>query len=241
MIKFFKTIRRKILAEGKFRKYMLYAIGEIALVVIGILLALSINEWNQNIKNLEKTEIYLERIVADIALDTTTMKTYIESQKQQEQRFENYFKFIKQGNVTLEQLKDTLDRFQTFTGFVEFTSTTYDQLVASGNFELIDEDKRIAIINYYKFCNVFMERVASFENSMKNESVEASKYLDIESTDYEFFKAINQMPSVSFISQGLKHRHNRIGLGQKKWNLIKILNKTYMEVAQSTIQSLKHE
>jgi|TARA_R110000737_G_scaffold50895_2_gene71963 type II secretory pathway pseudopilin PulG len=68
MIKFFRKIRQKKLSEnlptgqaGKFSKYLLYAIGEIVLVVIGILIALSINNWNQNQKTRnQETQIYLE-------------------------------------------------------------------------------------------------------------------------------------------------------------------------------------
>jgi hypothetical protein len=46
MIKFFRKIRQKMLNNGQFGKYLLYAIGEIILVVIGILIALQINNWN---------------------------------------------------------------------------------------------------------------------------------------------------------------------------------------------------
>lgn len=55
MIKFFRKIRQKTLTENKFGKYLTYAIGEIILVVIGILIALSINNWNEirKYKNLE--------------------------------------------------------------------------------------------------------------------------------------------------------------------------------------------
>src|SRR6056297_2485873 len=48
MIKFFRKIRQKMLSENKFSKYLIYAIGEIILVVIGILIALQINNWNEN-------------------------------------------------------------------------------------------------------------------------------------------------------------------------------------------------
>jgi len=51
MIKFFRKIRQNLLSEGKTGKYFKYAIGEIVLVVIGILLALQINNWNE--KRLE--------------------------------------------------------------------------------------------------------------------------------------------------------------------------------------------
>ncbi|MDB9961166.1 DUF6090 family protein [Oceanihabitans sp.] len=47
MIKFFRKIRKRLLTENKFSKYLLYAIGEIILVVIGIMIALQVNNWNQ--------------------------------------------------------------------------------------------------------------------------------------------------------------------------------------------------
>ena len=53
MIKLFRNIRKSLLLENKTSKYLKYAIGEIILVVIGILIALSINNWNQQ-RILEK-------------------------------------------------------------------------------------------------------------------------------------------------------------------------------------------
>jgi len=55
MIKFFRKIRQNLLRENKTGKYFKYAIGEITLVVIGILIALQINNWNENI---EKQRFY---------------------------------------------------------------------------------------------------------------------------------------------------------------------------------------
>jgi len=51
MIKFFRKIRQNLLLEGRTSKYFKYAVGEIILVVIGILIALSINNWNEIRKN----------------------------------------------------------------------------------------------------------------------------------------------------------------------------------------------
>ena len=51
MIKFFSKIRQRLLSENKFSKYLLYAIGEILLVVIGILIALQVNNWNNQKQN----------------------------------------------------------------------------------------------------------------------------------------------------------------------------------------------
>lgn len=61
MIKFFRKIRQNLLSEGKTTKYLKYAIGEIILVVIGILIALSINNWNENRKErAQEQELLLQ-------------------------------------------------------------------------------------------------------------------------------------------------------------------------------------
>lgn len=62
MIKLFRNIRKNLLNEGKTSKYFKYAVGEIVLVVIGILIALSINNWNEEITNNKKQIDYLKSI-----------------------------------------------------------------------------------------------------------------------------------------------------------------------------------
>lgn len=59
MIKFFRNIRRNLLSENRFTRYLLYAIGEIILVVIGILIAVNINNWNEERKNKTAREALL--------------------------------------------------------------------------------------------------------------------------------------------------------------------------------------
>jgi len=65
MIKFFRKIRYDLMEKNKTGKYLKYAIGEIVLVVIGILIALSINNWNEQIKNSLKEKEYLGDIHED--------------------------------------------------------------------------------------------------------------------------------------------------------------------------------
>ena len=65
MIKFFRKIRQRLVAENKFTQYLIYALGEIILVMVGILLVLQVSNWNQNrlARNKEKvllTELNLE-------------------------------------------------------------------------------------------------------------------------------------------------------------------------------------
>jgi hypothetical protein len=69
MIKFFRKIRQRLLNENKFSQYLIYAIGEIFLVVIGILIALQINNWNENKKNTKKEIFHLENILSNLRDD----------------------------------------------------------------------------------------------------------------------------------------------------------------------------
>ncbi len=69
MIKFFRKIRQQLLSQNRFSKYMLYAIGEILLVVIGILIALSINNWNEERKLLIQEKAMLTEIRNSLVSD----------------------------------------------------------------------------------------------------------------------------------------------------------------------------
>ena len=59
MLTFFRRIRKGLLGSGQAKNYILYAVGEILLVMIGILLALQVNNWNENRINHEKEKLML--------------------------------------------------------------------------------------------------------------------------------------------------------------------------------------
>ena len=81
MIKFFRKIRQKLLTENKFSKYLLYAIGEIILVVIGILIALQINNWNEKKKEAEKERAFLKEINLDFKSNKAQLDSIISYNK----------------------------------------------------------------------------------------------------------------------------------------------------------------
>ena len=75
MIKFFRKIRQKLLSENKFSKYLLYAVGEIILVVIGILIALQINTWSENQKIKKEEKILITGLIQNIEDDIKSLTT----------------------------------------------------------------------------------------------------------------------------------------------------------------------
>jgi hypothetical protein len=75
MIPFFRKIRQRLLTENKFSKYLLYAIGEIILVVIGILIALQINNWNENRKTRNSEQQYLLALKEEFSFNKDELKS----------------------------------------------------------------------------------------------------------------------------------------------------------------------
>ena len=69
MIKFFRHIRRKLLSESRFSRYLLYAIGEIALVMIGILLALQVNNWNEHRKESQAIQGFYMSMIDELDIN----------------------------------------------------------------------------------------------------------------------------------------------------------------------------
>ena len=78
MIKFFRKIRQRLLNENRFSKYLLYAIGEIVLVVIGILIALQINNWNESRKSQEKMDNYFDKMLVEMRQKRRVLKAHQE-------------------------------------------------------------------------------------------------------------------------------------------------------------------
>jgi hypothetical protein len=81
MIKFFRKIRQRLVAESKFSKYLLYAIGEIILVVIGILFALQINNWNSERLAQKTIRNYYERMYVEIESEVKAVESFIKKEE----------------------------------------------------------------------------------------------------------------------------------------------------------------
>ena len=158
MIKFFRKIRQNMINENKTGRYLKYAIGEIILVVIGILIALQINNWNENRKDHIQEKEYLTRLKEDIKFDISWSNKYIlDRYKRKVESLENG-KAYYQGNYVI---KDTLQFLKDigYGGVFGYASwnlneNTYNELISTGNLRKIENSRlRNKIINYYELSN----------------------------------------------------------------------------------------
>ena len=135
MITFFRKVRQKLLTENKFSKYLLYAIGEIMLVVIGILIALQINNWNTNRKNSQFEQSILVDIELEIAANIDRLKETIDRHEQSHEAtqefiriFEDSHKLSQATDSTVNALLLTMDFNQTY----DPTSGIVESIISSG-------------------------------------------------------------------------------------------------------------
>ena len=112
MIKFFRKIRQQLLSENKFSKYLIYAIGEISLVMIGILLALQVNNWNESRKDSNQYKKYLNGLTLDINADIDNLVRNERGNNNYKMRARN-LKHIYQSELNFEDLElETTNAFK---------------------------------------------------------------------------------------------------------------------------------
>jgi hypothetical protein len=166
MIKFFRKIRQRLLTENKFSKYLLYAIGEIVLVVIGILIALQINNWNEVKKTERKEAAYLANILRDLHDQSESIAVQMKYEKG----------FFEAAGYILEQYHaNSLTLDSTFYGHATRLSTrktflitdpTYTDLISSGNINVINNtERKDRLIKYYQELER-IEKVIQSNNSL---------------------------------------------------------------------------
>jgi hypothetical protein len=140
--------------ENKFSKYLIYAIGEIILVVIGILIALSINNWNENRKlnQLEKT--YLNRLLNETKKDVITFSNEIERLQKNNEKIVNLSNEFKEesgsDSLMLRRINEYMIYGTTYTMFNPSTST-FEDLSSTGNISVIKNTEiRERIVGHYE-------------------------------------------------------------------------------------------
>ena len=142
MIKFFRKIRQKMLTENKFSKYLLYAIGEIILVVIGILIALQVNNANE----MRKSNLELDKINQNLIQEFESNQKALSSAMHQ-------VKWTKNGGLEIlsiignrenqfqEKYLDSLIEISVFWPTWKPTNFVLNELKSSGKLSLLKNSK----------------------------------------------------------------------------------------------------
>lgn len=167
MIRIFRNTRQRLLQNGATLKYLKYAIGEVLLVVIGILIALQINNWNENRKLQNKEITLLREMQSNLKEDLLDFDFNIKGTKMRLQSNEIVLRVLEDSLPLNDSLKT---HFANFVGTFQLTENTgaFDNLKSIG-FDLIRNDSLRACItrlysNRYAYLdNIEMEMGQPFQ------------------------------------------------------------------------------
>lgn len=148
MLKLFRNIRKKLLQEGKTASYIKYAIGEIFLVVIGILIALSINNWNEKRKNQVFEEEILALIDKNLERAATLLAIELNKTKKAIALTDKLLEQVFQKNYT-DSLNFWMGHIISFESFKSKTSA-FEVLKSKGIGTISDKKLQLNLISYYE-------------------------------------------------------------------------------------------
>ena len=141
MLTFLRKIRKSLIESGSTRKYLLYSIGEIALVVIGILIALQINNWNERTKSVSAKNVYCQQLIDALEVDFVNLQVFYNRLLYVEEGGMYLWEFVnnERSEIDTNLIKN---HFLSSANSFDFTpmSTVYDNLVESGSLSLIESD-----------------------------------------------------------------------------------------------------
>ena len=174
MIKFFSKIRQRLLTENKFSKYLLYAVGEIVLVVIGILIALSINNWNEDNKDRKAETQSFINLKTEFKNNHMRLLRLIKIRKKNENKNRAYIEMITNDTVPLlKKIRTKIPQIN-----ASLWNPNYPilkSLLSSGEIKKIQNDSlKIMLMNW----NFELEVLKEFDNSYLSTLKQKHDYLN---------------------------------------------------------------
>ncbi|WP_282055526.1 DUF6090 family protein [Maribacter luteus] len=193
MIKFFRKIRQNLISENKFSKYLLYAIGEIVLVVIGILIALAIDNSNQNRVIKEKEQTYLNGLKEEFKTSKFKLNALIEVNKENFRGAKKLLQYISDKNHPPTETQFSQLLFNTFSSDISFNpnNSLLSEIISSGSLkDISNPDLRIQLTNWIST----LEDVTKQENEL---GIQREKVLDIFRTNDNSLRVIFDLTGVN--------------------------------------------
>lgn len=214
MIKFFRRIRQNLLNEGKTSKYFKYAIGEIILVVIGILIALQINNWNEHRKmNLQEQEL-LQGLEIEFTINHDRLEKVIQLQQKSNESANKIMTYFNKDISNISEAKfDSLQNNIYNAWTFNPRKGLLNSVITSGQINLI--------------TNVELKnQLASFED-MVNDLEEESQAISLLNAklilitgEYLNIGKLNAINYKTFVNEGFKSDYNRFFKDIRVYNIV---------------------
>lgn len=152
MISFLRKIRHKLLSQNRVTRYFAYAMGEIILVVIGILIALQINLWNEGQKQTKSRNLFTESLIKELEIDSLFLTETMNVLSNRIAVLENIKSRINTSNANLDTI-DFIMKYEydpSFVNGIVLNKNTFSTLASSGQISLFNNKDASQIQSYYQ-------------------------------------------------------------------------------------------
>ena len=179
-------------------------------IVVGILVAFALDNWNENRHYKHQLNNYSEKLNNDLVVDTLNIRELISDAQHMQKRIEDYFEFFDSDDISLQNMLDS--SYNVNPGFFRYFPINYTliDMQSSGKIELLDEELRKSLIeltNEQEFLKIIIEKTI---DDIKEQQNEMSKYFDTDLSDSNFFEKVYWKQEENNKRQGLLHRHSEL-------------------------------
>tara|TARA_R110002050_G_scaffold149358_5_gene275834 strand:+ start:3427 stop:4176 length:750 start_codon:yes stop_codon:yes gene_type:complete len=173
MIKFFRKIRQNLLMENRTGKYFKYAIGEIVLVVIGILIALQLNNWNDTVKERSVEIKILQEILSNLEHDLVEIRSDIESMDSINKATKDINRFMKTDSIPSETFFYDVAKIRVNPHF-DPNKSGYNLLVSKGVEIILNDSLRGSLSLLYESLYPYYYRYEEERTQFKLQEINPS-------------------------------------------------------------------
>ncbi|GAB2495459.1 DUF6090 family protein [Algoriphagus taiwanensis] len=166
MISFFRKIRQKLLAQNRVTRYLVYALGEILLVTIGILIALQVNNWNEKRKQKLSVDAAINSLIEDLKLDSLQLMEEMASIDKDLERLDGFRIRLSKPNSTVDTLRH-IARYEYLPFFDpsnERNRNTIVSLLSTGSIGYFDEEVKKKIL---KFSTLQLKEIKVMDENVR--------------------------------------------------------------------------
>ena len=221
MITLFRRIRERLIASGSITKYLLYATGEILLVMIGILLALQVNNWNEERNADLKTREYYSQLLDDLKSDQVFVNRTIDELSAQLAQYQNYINlYSSEAELTPEQVREQISQLSLISNPLTFNTSTIESLQNSGDIRLIPSNIRNRLIDLKRLQNLTIIRFDNTQDGAGDITQKLSQLigattlparLENQPTMKEFLRIDENLRELILVYEGI-HRWKEVSL-----------------------------
>ena len=212
MLRFFRRLRQNFLVENKTTKYLLYALGEIILIVIGILVALQINNWNEANKERRLEAQLIHLLISDL-----------EGKKQEN------LSDLNDCIMTIERFKPLIDTWDSKKQ-IDTTFLKYNVMILGYDFHYLNESSPLyeGVSNTSLFKQLPDSLISQIDNMYRIQFIQAKIVLD-KMTEYATYTKLHVLGPNDLVdlNQDIENIHKKVSrIDQAFISRVKLLNAT---------------